>query len=194
MAYSTDEQALYDHLRATLPRFLFQTPTASEEIWGGFVKIFDAIRAQIVEWRNYAEILQATGIWLDQHARDRGAFRQEDETDEALRERLSMIEDMVTTPALTSMVDAILAADGVVGSCAMVELRRDRAHFGDYTATGKNRAYLSRGYRMSVASPSGFIVILPFGTGDATRAAVAEALRAKKAGGFNHYVEVRGVP
>lgn len=131
MSYSASEQKIYNHLRATLPRFLFQNPDAAEDIAGAYVKIFDATLTQADDWRSMTDILSATGIWLDQHARDRGTVRQEDETDSTLRLRLRTLEDALTEPALVAGVDNIM-----VDSSALVNLRRDRAFFHDRGISG----------------------------------------------------------
>lgn len=55
-------------------------------------------------------------------------------------------------------------------------------------------SYLSRGYRMTRATASGLIVILPYGTTAATALAVEEAVRQKKAAGFQLIVERRTSP
>lgn len=67
--------------------------------------------------------------WLQQHARDRGTARQLGETDAALRERLRNVPDAVTRPSLLTAAQAIVDAAGVVGTVALVELRRDKGFF-----------------------------------------------------------------
>jgi hypothetical protein len=62
------------------------------------------------------------------------------------------------------------------------------------TGVGESRAFLSRGYRIKSLRPRLFIIILPFGTTAATGAAISEYLRAHKAAGYAHKVEIRGVP
>jgi hypothetical protein len=113
MAFSADEQTLYDWLRSSLPSWMFQDDAASEEIWGAIVKALHPVRAQVDSWRAALEILQAEGAWLNQHARDRGTFRQEDETNEALRSRLRTVEDAITLPALKLAINRVLEATGL---------------------------------------------------------------------------------
>ncbi len=309
-AFSADEQKLYDWLRSALPRYLFQDDAAAEEIWGAIVKGLQPVREQVDGWLAETFILTSDGMWLNQHARDRGTFRQEDETDVVLRDRLRTIEDAVTPTEILAAINALLDAAGVAGDAFMVELRRDKAHMGtwtlvasgtggtfgtdgngtasftptalpwsigwplssggeafmfslvitgaaaaanntpvishdfliqgldgdavtyDYgsevagldatvlwevhryvahgppyllsasvealppTGAGRKMAYLSRGYRIAKGDgwPSGFIIILPWGTDEATALAAAEALRKKAAGGFKRYVERRASP
>jgi hypothetical protein len=129
MAYTANEQQLYDHLKASIPSWFFQRSGSPEEIWGAYVKLYDAARNQVDAWRAQTMILAATGIWLDQHAADRGATRQASETDAALRTRIRVSEDAVTLAALKSHVQAIMTAAGVPSPLVgFLELRKDRAH------------------------------------------------------------------
>lgn len=198
MPYTSNEQALYDHLRAALPRWFFQRTSAPEEIWGAYVKIFDAVRAQVDTWAAYTRILVAAGIWLDEHAHDRGTFRQASETDAALRTRLRTHEDMVTLPALVEHVDAMmLALNPGLDPVVFLELARERSwlmtEIGTYGGM-KSKPYLSRGYRIAATRPKKIIVILPYGTSASTSAAVDEYLRLHRAAGYTHTLEVRAVP
>jgi hypothetical protein len=198
MPYTTNEQALYDHLKATLPRWLFQRSNAPEEIWGGYVKLFDAVRTQIDTWASYARILVAAGMWLDAHAHDRGTFRQASESDDALRERLRTHEDMVTLPAIQSKVEAMMTElEPALDPPVFIELARERSWLmteqGTYGGT-TSKPYLSRGYRVAATRPKKIIVILPYGTSASTRAAVDEYLRLHRAAGYTHTLEVRAIP
>jgi hypothetical protein len=206
MAYSAQEQEIYDHAKASIPRFLFQKTTAPEDWIGGFVKIFDASRTQVDTWLAQAKILVAVGIWLEQHAKDRGTRRQAGESNPALRSRLRTIDDAVNVASLKNAATAALVADGVTipaGYPAIVETRRDGAFMGTWASPapgafhpnydGRKMAYLSRGYRMH--GPRGsIIVILPYGTSDATAKSVYQACYQKKAAGFTLVVETRQNP
>jgi hypothetical protein len=202
MAFTEQQQKIYNHLRNSLPRFLFQkwkpdgSDVGGQEIWGGFVLLFDQLWTQALEWFTNAFVQQSSGIWLSQHAIDRGTFRQANETDAALRERLSIVEDVITKPALKAGVDAILAAFGETTECTIVELRGDglRAFFGlnDLTPTDRAKSYFTRGYRLTSSDASaGFIVILPYPTSTTVRDAVNEYVKGAKAAGIYHKVEVR---
>jgi hypothetical protein len=195
MAYTASEQALYDHARQSLPRFLFQSDSSPEELWGAYVKIFDAARTQTVDWLAQAYIKTATGVWLDQHARDRGTNRQLSETDAALRSRLVSVQDAVTYPALLARAQGIATAGGVPSPLvAMVELRRDKAYVNT-GGVGESMAFLERGYRVGGDSrPMIVIAILPYGTTAATGASVAEYLRLTKGAGYSVKVEIRTIP
>jgi hypothetical protein len=202
MSYTPDEQNLYDHARSSLPRWLFQLSAAAEEWMGAFVKIFAESKVQIDSFRSQTYLLEATGIWLDQHARDRGTSRRDGEDDDTLRARLRIVDDAQTVPAIKAAALAVLEGAGVTvptGYPAVVELRRDRAFFNTLTSNGRRAAYLSRGYRMTWGRwlpyhAQEFVVILPYGTDEATAAAVAEVVRKKKAAGFGYYVERRVNP
>lgn len=95
--------------------------------------------------------------WLAQHARDRGTERQEGESDEALRDRLKRVEDAVTRPVLLAAVQAVLDREGVVGTPAMVELRRDKAFFrSSVSDTGTGGVFLGTAPDMSFTPDDGF--------------------------------------
>lgn len=198
MAYSTDEQELYDHLRSTLPRVLFQSDTAAEELWGALVKQFAAIRSQVDTWQDLTFITRSAEdagneIWEDQAATDRGTSRQPGETSAALGARLRRVEDVVTTPALETACNAVLAAMGLSGAVHIETLRKVRAFLG-HDADGHPNAYCSRGYRLTKsATPAGFVVILPFGSG-AALSSITDLIRAKKAAGFYALFETRAIP
>lgn len=134
MAYTPDEQELYDFGVGSIPRFLFQTQRA-EEVMGAYVKMFDAARAEIEDLFDQTYILNATGSgarYLDQHASERVGTRSSGESDVALRERIRTVQDALTRSYLLQIAQDILDADSVVGTAAMVELRRDKAYVGDF--------------------------------------------------------------
>jgi hypothetical protein len=195
MPLSVEEQRLLDWAVGSLPRWFTSTDRAREELYA-YAKQFDSARAVIQDLLGkQIHVSLAEGIWLDQHARDRGTSRQADESDDVLRARLINVPDVVTLPAIKSLVDTMLSAAGVVGASAFVTLRRDRFHWGTYTATGRDRAYWSRGFRWGKnGKPSGFVVILPFGTSVSLGNAVQEAVRRVKMSGVYFTVEIRGVP
>ncbi len=189
MSLSSEAQALFDHAKNAIPRFITDGKNSALEWLYAFVAIFDPVRSQGQDYLDLTYLDGATGRSLDQHARDRGTARRLGETDDTLRERLRAIEDMVTEPALKAGVNAILEAAGISTDCSLVNLRRDRGHFH---AIGSCNAFMSRGYRMTNATrPQGYIVILPYGTTAATASAVAEYLRQNGPGGYNAYVERR---
>lgn len=132
MSLTTDEQALYDFAKNSLPRWLFATPRAEEEL-GAFVKIFNRARQQIVFWASQTYLFNALGAsagepdWLEQHAHERGTGRQLGETNAALAERLRNQEDALTRAALLTLINAMLDAAAVTSNnYGLVELRRDR--------------------------------------------------------------------
>lgn len=145
MAFTTSEQELYDFARKSLPGWLFQIDR-SEEFLTAFVKIFDRIRTNLGESRARSLILQSTGIWLDLHASDAGTQRQDGETDEALQTRLRSVEDAVTRPVLLAAAQAIVDSEGITGTVYGLELKRDKAFFGDFTArTGTSGTFADVG-------------------------------------------------
>lgn len=154
MSLTADEQILYDFAKGSLPRWLFATPRAEEEL-GAFIKIFNRARQQIVFYASQTYIKNAVGStsgepdWLEQHAHDRDTSRQANEDDLALRERLRNREDMLTRGALLAFILSMLEAAGVIDplalpspeTWALVELRHDRAFFGSYVGVGDEGAY-----------------------------------------------------
>ena len=188
MALSSEDQALFDHAKQSLPRWLTSGVGAALEWLYGFVAEFSPVRTQGQAWVDITYISNATGVELDQHARDRGTSRRSGESDAALQTRLQQIDDAVTQPALMAGVNAILAAAGY-GTCAFVNLRRDRAHCH---TVGSSTAFVGRGYRVTRnGRPMAYIVILPYPTNAATGNAVAEYLRQFGPAGFIAYVERR---
>lgn len=186
---SAKGQNLFDVAKGVLPRLLFTDKTQAEML-AGAANLFAAAWDQIDLWVGLTQILVATGIYLDQHAFDRGTSRQAGETDAMLRNRLRKIDDAVTTSAILAAVNSVLTSGGITASAALVQLRAKRAFFST-----TQRAYFSRGYRVGSKPPANhIIVILPYGTPPGTVAAAAEIVRVKKAGGVIDVVETRGVP
>jgi len=156
MAFSAEEQALYDWMRSSLPAWLFQDDDAAEEIWGAVVKGLQPVRDQIDSWVDALFITLAEDIWLNQHGRDRGTFRQASETDVAMRSRLRTVEDAVTLTALEAAVNAVLDATGVTADCAIVELRKDRAFFNTYTPPSGTGDSLAKSGNVMTLTDAGY--------------------------------------
>lgn len=191
MTLSAEAQALFDHARNALPRWLTRGKTAALEWLHAFTQIFDQARSQGRDWLDVTYLEFASGAELDQHAADRGTSRRAGEDDPTLRARLRNITDAVTEPAIKSAINALLAANGL-GECAIVNLRRDRAHC---QTPGNSTAFVSRGFRMTNANrPMSYIVILPFGATAAIGSAVEELLRLLGPAGYQVYVEIRQIP
>lgn len=190
-----DQQALFRIAQGVLPRVLFQSDGARQEFLKGCAATFDHARAQIDTWLGvYTFITKSVGMWVDQHGKDRGIYRQAGEDDATLIARIRFYQDVVTPDAVASAINAVLAASGLP-ECALVELRRDGAHWGTFASTGRARFYWSRGYRyLHSGRPNKFVVILPYGTTPGIAAAVSDAIRLKKAGGIGYSIEVRTSP
>lgn len=133
MPLTSNEQKLFDFAVSSLPPW-FVVRDRTREIMQSMAKIFGEAYYQADAYFDESLILQAVGIYLDQHARDRGTFRQTGELDASLRIRLRTVEDAVTLPVITTQVQAIIDSEGIVGAPAFVELRLDRAYFGDFTS------------------------------------------------------------
>lgn len=148
MALTSDEQELLDFAAGALPNWV----RSPDEFLTAAAKLMGMPRATAVYLFGQTLITQATGAtattpdWLAQHARDRGTSRQAGETDPVLQERLRVIPDAVTRQAVLDAANAILAAAGVVGSAALLELPRDGAWLGHYTAlTGTGGTFTQAG-------------------------------------------------
>lgn len=200
MAFTAQEEELYQWLKTALPSWLFGNDDAVEEHWSAIIEAFGDVRIQMEDWLSKTYVLIATGVWLDQHAKDRGLFRQENESDDSLRERIRNVEAKITREALATVADNILTANSMTTGATIVNLRSERAWFVFDTTTGRQLSYLSTvnsGFtdRMSKSGkPSGFVIMLPYGTSAAVAASIQEAVRQRKAAGFWFAVEVRGVP
>lgn len=191
-ALNTVEQGYFDHARGALPRFLFQSDDAPQDVLGAYAKIFGAVDAQVREWVEQAYIQSATGIFLEQHARDFGTSKRAGESEAVLRARIGKEQLVVTRPRLLQGADEILAAAGATTGAVMLEMRYDRAFFSDETP-GDTVAFCSRGYRMGSIGLNGFVIILPAGASESVRASIDEYVRQAKAGGFRHRVDVEFV-
>lgn len=184
---------LYAIARSSLPRFLFQKPGYREVLWAA-ARTFERVGRYIDERYQQTFIARSTGIWTDQHLRDRGSWRQSSEADEEAAERARTIAEAGTPDTLTGIADASLEAAGVVGTSALVELGPDGARFLVDSTTTRRVAFLGRGYRMASRQPRRSIVVLPYPTSAATQAAIAEACRKRRAGGYPVSFERRRVP
>lgn len=184
----TSAEELYAVAKASLPNWFFETKEATHlqaaaELLG---KVFDHIKARVAS----TYLRQATDEWAEEHARDRDTRRQASETTAQLIDRLRYAEDAVTVPALEALANRILLAAGLPQTAKISELRSEARLF-----LTRQRG-LSRGWRMGLSHPGGnkIIAILPYGTDANTAAAIAEAIRLRKAGGVSVLIEIRGVP
>lgn len=130
MALDPEEQELLDVANASLPPW-FRGNARAQEDAGMAAKTIGAAKKQIGSWFGQSLVKNAEGIWLEEHAKDRGSGKQEGESTAALRDRLRNIPDAITVEAILNAVQGILDADGVAGTISMVELPRDGAFFID---------------------------------------------------------------
>jgi hypothetical protein len=101
-----------------------------------FADIFQRVDDQAAFWVDLSYIDTADlgpPDWLNQHAKDRGTYRQLGETDAVLRERLRSFADALTPILIRETLADLMTAAGVVGTVGVLELQRDRAYFGSYT-------------------------------------------------------------
>ena len=135
MALSPDEQELLDLAVAALPGWFGRRDRDQEDL-EMLAKMAGVQRTQLKHWLlTQSRIKTAVGAtggepdWLDQHARDRGTRRQENEPDPELRERLRNPEDALTPAALKIGIQKILDAASVAGVFKLIELPRDGAWY-----------------------------------------------------------------
>jgi len=151
MALTVTEQKLLDFAKGSLPSW-FSDSEREMEFLAAAAKIMGQAHAQIADW--YGNTLIGTAVgpvsldpdWLNQHAIDRGTARQDGETDVALRQRLRSVEDALTRPTILAATQAIVDAEGILGTVAMVELRIDQGYFGIYSSdTGTGGEFTDQG-------------------------------------------------
>lgn len=147
-ALTTEEQELVDFATGALPDWV----RSPDEVLVSAAKSVTLARTHGEYLFTQSLITLATGPtadspdWLDQHARDRGTSRQAGETDPVLQARLRVVPDAITRQALLDAANAILAAAGVSGSAALLELPRDAAYLGSFTAlTGTGGSFAQSG-------------------------------------------------
>lgn len=167
MALDAEQLELLDFAVKALPSWFTDDARALEELAGAAATMGDA-RAVVAYWFAQTLIRGATGKtfttpdWLNQHAVDRGTRRQANESDPALRDRLRNVPDALTRAALLSATNAILAAEGISGQAAMVELPRDAGHWGSYTSdSGVGGTFVKDGTTIKF-TPSGAWAVSPF--------------------------------
>lgn len=120
------KQDYIDHALASLPKW-FRDQDRPMEVMNAFAEMYCRVEAQIDHWHEMSFILTAYNEppdWLNQHAIDRGTYRQAGESDTNLRERLRSFPDAVTFTSLLDSLQGLLDAEGIVGTPVMVELPR----------------------------------------------------------------------
>ncbi len=135
MSYTPEEQEIYEWAKSSIPRALFNSSREEEEM-GGLVKVGAIVKNFIRSLFRQSLITQSTAgppDFTNQHAIDRGTSRQNGESTATLQERIRTTEAAITRPALLETAQGIVDASGVVGTVAIVELKRDGAHYGSYT-------------------------------------------------------------
>jgi len=122
VALSEGERALYEAGADAVPRLL--RGEVPQEYFKAGAVIAAKAKAQTDQWLSQTYILSASGVWLDQHAIDRGTRRNAGENDVSLRARLRTYEDFLTVPTLEALANDILQANGITTEAAVFTLRR----------------------------------------------------------------------
>lgn len=143
---SAEEEDLLTWLRSSIPRWFWMDEAikSKAEVWIGAVKSLIQVQLQGEAWNTATFILTATDVWLNQHARDRGTFRQSGELDAVLRTRLRTYEDAVSKSTVLAAVQQVLTDQGVAGTAAIVELKRDKGFFKVLTPNGGSGGSLTK--------------------------------------------------
>lgn len=126
------------HALAAFPRW-FSEAEIPHEILEAYSEIFQDAEDQSTFWqeRTYIDIADSGAPdWLNQHAKDRGTYRQSGESDAQLRTRLRSIPDALHRQTLIDAAQSIIDAAAVVGTVYLIELRRDCAFFSEWTPQG----------------------------------------------------------
>lgn len=157
MALTPDEQKLADAANAALPPWFRGDGRVQEEV-GMMAKQVGAAYAHVKHRFEQTYITKAVAAtadepdWLDLLAKDRGTSRQNGETDAQLRLRLQKIPVAVVRSELLTAVQALVTGAGVAGTAVMVELARDAAYLGSFTAdTGTGGTFAKDGDLMAFA-------------------------------------------
>ena len=130
-----------------------------------------------------AKLSTATGLFLDQHARDRGQSRQYGETDDQLRERLSTPPKAGTVSSIQAAVAQIVGVDGTI----VIELPLE-GWFFDSQAAFFDRSFLIPRRSNRFGGGRGVVVVLiPASAG--AYASVTDAVRSKVSAGKLWFVQ-----
>lgn len=161
MALTADEQALFDHARASLPQWFWSDERANEEL-GQAAKVMGKSLLQARHWlKTQALIGTAAGAtsaepdWLEAHAVDHGTRRQNGETDTSLRYRLRHGPNSIIRQNLLTAIGEVLVGNGVAGDAFMVELPRDQIFVGQI------QQYASIGGTLAGPDVGGVMTFLP---------------------------------
>lgn len=159
MAFTPEQQSLYDFARDSVPKLFFSKQRPEEEI-RLMVEIFDRVRAEQDLIFSQSLILNATDgppDYLNQHAIDRNTRRQVGESNVALRSRLRTVEDAVTHPSLVDAIQAVLDAESTVGPFALVEFTYDQSYFAEWVSdTGIGGEFVGTAPDMEFGPDAGF--------------------------------------
>jgi len=139
MALTPEQTRLLNFARAVLPSW-FTSDERIQEYLSAVAVMTDGVIQQHDDWFKNTLITTAVGPtgndpdWLNQHAVDRGTSRQDGELDVALRARIRSVPDALTRDTIIAAAQAIIDAEAIPGTVAMVELPRDRAFFRTSTS------------------------------------------------------------
>jgi hypothetical protein len=148
---------------AVLPAFVRQSDTAPvrDALAAALACILVRYRALSSYSARQCDITRATGIYLESLCNEHGVYKQDGESDDALRARA------LTTPSLVTPQAILAAANAILGLYTNVQARYaesvlDRWFLSDGTAgwhsfIGSQPQYLARLYPADAAANGGFV-------------------------------------
>lgn len=148
---------------AVLPAFVRRSDSAPvrDALAAALVEILRRYRQLSAYAAAQCDITRATGIYLQSLCAEHGVFKQDGETDDALRARALTVPSLVTPAAILAAANTILALY-TSGRAQYAESVLDRWFVQDGTApwhsfVGVQAQYLSRLYPADAAANGGFV-------------------------------------
>jgi hypothetical protein len=190
LSYTTPNdytQTMLTLYRSALPSDMASSQRQSDDAYV-FAEIMMWTQGQVDGWTRESRIGKSVGIWLTQHAKDRGVNRQKGENDFQLRSRVANPPDAVTVPALKAALDAMSVAAGSSLPSYVVELTPDSADscFAGYGANTAALSFCNRNNRVGRELGRTIVVfIVPL----AISAAALDEIRLKLPPGRRYIVE-----
>lgn len=161
--------------RAGLPQDMADVGRSDEDV-EAFCEILALSENQLSGWIRQSSIATASGLWLDEHGKDRNVYRQSGEIDDPYRDRMIIPPTSGTSSSILEALQSLLNTDAVY----LIELPRQSCFLD--RKMGFNRGHRMGGGRGVV------IALIPVGDIDSTPA-VQDLLRARASAGKITQVE-----
>lgn len=144
-------------------------------------EVMACTEGQISSWLMDSRLGSSASFWLDQHARDRGVYRQDGEGDEQLIERLQRGPQAVIYDAVLAGVQAVLDAAGSGFTGYIFRIPVDLGAFADVDC------WCDVDSRVTPTRPRILVVIIPALAN--SKPAVLDVIRSKVTAGTLYLVE-----